>query len=178
MVDLLALAHERACEADLAERLDVDLDAGRLPISEVTRTLLAGGRCRARHCGLLCAASAYEDLARTPQGEVALKKPEPIDAGRLTLALNDLRTGHQDDLADLAARADKEGWPAARFLAALAEHEMAERASRRIRRHLDEARLPPASPRQLRLRGGADDQQGSGDGAVPAIAGWKRPPIS
>ena len=42
---------------------------------------------------------------------------------------------------DFAARADKEGWPAARFLAALAEHEMAERASRRIQRHLDEARL-------------------------------------
>jgi len=28
---------------------------------------------------------------------------------------------------DFAARADKEGWPAARFLAALAEHELAER---------------------------------------------------
>ncbi len=35
------------------------------------------------------------------------------------------------------------GWPAARFLAALAEHEIAERARRRIERHLDEARLPP-----------------------------------
>ena len=44
---------------------------------------------------------------------------------------------------DFAARSDKEGWPAARFLAALAEHEMAERARRRIERHLDEARLPP-----------------------------------
>ena len=44
--------------------------------------------------------------------------------------------------SDLAARADKEGWPAARFLAALAEHEMAERARRRIERHLEEARLP------------------------------------
>jgi hypothetical protein len=32
----------------------------------------------------------------------------------------------------LPARADKEGWPAARFLAALAEHEIAERARRRI----------------------------------------------
>jgi DNA replication protein DnaC len=45
--------------------------------------------------------------------------------------------------ASLAAQADKEGWPAARFLAALAEHEMAERARRRIERHLAEARLPP-----------------------------------
>lgn len=44
---------------------------------------------------------------------------------------------------DFAARADKEGWPAARFLATLAEHEIAERASRRVQRHLEEARLPP-----------------------------------
>ena len=40
-------------------------------------------------------------------------------------------------------RADKEGWPAARLLAALAEHEIAERGQRRIERHLAEARLPP-----------------------------------
>ena len=31
MVDLLALAHERGCEAELADQLTVDLDAGRLP---------------------------------------------------------------------------------------------------------------------------------------------------
>jgi hypothetical protein len=31
MVDLLALAHDRACEAELAEQLRHDLDAGRLP---------------------------------------------------------------------------------------------------------------------------------------------------
>jgi DNA replication protein DnaC len=69
---------------------------------------------------------------------------EPIDAGRLTLALNDLRLpAIRLVWPDLAARADKEGWPAARFLAALAEHEIAERANRRIRRHLEEARLPP-----------------------------------
>ncbi len=42
----------------------------------------------------------------------------------------------------LAEQADKEGWPAARFLAALAEHEMADRLRRRIERHLAEARLP------------------------------------
>ena len=44
---------------------------------------------------------------------------------------------------DIAARADKEGWPAIRFLAALAELELAERARRRVERHLVEARLPP-----------------------------------
>ena len=67
-----------------------------------------------------------------------------IDAGRLTLALNDLRLPAIKTIwPDFAGRADKEGWPAARFLAALAEHELAERAGRRIQRHLDEARLPP-----------------------------------
>jgi DNA replication protein DnaC len=39
-------------------------------------------------------------------------------------------------------RADQEGWPAARCLAALAEIELAERDTRRIRRHLLEANLP------------------------------------
>jgi DNA replication protein DnaC len=42
----------------------------------------------------------------------------------------------------LAERADQEGWPAARCLAALAEIELAERDTRRIRRHLLEANLP------------------------------------
>ena len=31
MVELLALAHERACEAELAQAIAADLDAGRLP---------------------------------------------------------------------------------------------------------------------------------------------------
>jgi len=44
--------------------------------------------------------------------------------------------------AKLAEQSDKEGWPAARFLAALAEHEMTDRGRRRTERHLAEARLP------------------------------------
>jgi hypothetical protein len=52
---------------------------------------------------------------------------DTIDAGRLSLALTDLRLPAIKLVwPDLAARADKEGWPAARFLAALAEHEMAD----------------------------------------------------
>jgi hypothetical protein len=31
IVGLLALAHDRACEAELAEAIDAELDAGRLP---------------------------------------------------------------------------------------------------------------------------------------------------
>jgi DNA replication protein DnaC len=69
---------------------------------------------------------------------------KPIDTARLSLILGDLRLPAIKTLwPDFANRADKEGWPAARFLAALAEHEIAERARRRIARHLDEARLPP-----------------------------------
>ncbi len=69
---------------------------------------------------------------------------QPIDAARLGLILNDLRLPAIKTLwPDFAARADKEGWPAARFLAALAEHEIAERDRRRVERHLVEARLPP-----------------------------------
>lgn len=68
----------------------------------------------------------------------------PIDAERLTLVLNDLRLpAIKANWPGIAARADKEGWPAARFLTALAEHEIAERGRRRIERHLGEARLPP-----------------------------------
>ena len=71
-------------------------------------------------------------------------KTQPIDAQRLTLILNDLRLpAIKQTWPEIAARSDKEGWPAARFLAALAEHEIAERDRRRIERHLGEAKLPP-----------------------------------
>jgi DNA replication protein DnaC len=42
----------------------------------------------------------------------------------------------------LTETADRESWPAAKTLAALMEHEVAERARRRTARHLLEARLP------------------------------------
>ena len=67
-----------------------------------------------------------------------------VDTARLPLLLRELR------LPTIAAmwqsfteRADREGWPAARLLATLAELELAERDQRRIQRHLVEARLPP-----------------------------------
>ena len=66
-----------------------------------------------------------------------------VDAARVELLLNELRLpGIRLMWAKLAEQSDKEGWPAARFLAALAEHEMADRGRRRIERHLAEARLP------------------------------------
>jgi DNA replication protein DnaC len=66
-----------------------------------------------------------------------------VDGARLELMLNELRLpGIKSMWTKIAAQSDKEGWPAARLLAALAEHEMAERSRRRIERHLAEARLP------------------------------------
>ena len=67
---------------------------------------------------------------------------DTIDTTRLTLLLNDLRLPAIKHLwPQFTERSDKEGWPAARFLMALAEHEVAERDRRRIERHLGEAKL-------------------------------------
>jgi DNA replication protein DnaC len=71
-------------------------------------------------------------------------KNTATDPARLSLLLNELRLpATKVNWQKFADQADKEGWPAARFLAALAEHELAERASRRIERHLAEGRLLP-----------------------------------
>ena len=72
-----------------------------------------------------------------------MKTTNPVDAARVELLLADLRLPAIKLMwAKLAQQSDKEGWPAARFLAALAEHEIADRGRRRIERHLAEARLP------------------------------------
>src|SRR5438309_3508053 len=73
-----------------------------------------------------------------------MRTTDPGDAARIELLLAELRLPAVKLVwASLAAQADKEGWPAGRFLAALAEHEIAERSRRRLERHLAEARLPP-----------------------------------
>ena len=67
-----------------------------------------------------------------------------IDAAQVNLMLTELRLPTVKAVwQTLAERADKEGWPAARLLAALAEQEIAERNRRRFERHLAEAKLPP-----------------------------------
>jgi DNA replication protein DnaC len=66
-----------------------------------------------------------------------------VDTAKLPTLLTALRLPTVARLwPDFCARADKEGWPAARLLTALAELELAEREQRRIQRHLAEARLP------------------------------------
>ena len=72
-----------------------------------------------------------------------MKTTDPVDAARIELLLAELRLPAVKAMwAKFAAQSDKEGWPAARFLAVLAEHEIADRDRRRIERHLAEARLP------------------------------------
>jgi DNA replication protein DnaC len=73
-----------------------------------------------------------------------MKMAQTVDAARLAFMLNELRLPAIKVVwPQFAERADKEGWPAARFLAMIAEYEIAERGRRRIERHLAEARLPP-----------------------------------
>src|SRR3954464_4122235 len=85
MVNLLALAHERGCEAELAILLVADLAAGQLPDLAALRERFA---------------------------------PDPAALPAVSVHLAPLATYG----VSFAERADKEGWPAARFLAALAEH--------------------------------------------------------
>jgi DNA replication protein DnaC len=62
-----------------------------------------------------------------------MKTINPVDAARIELLLADLRLPAIKLMwTKLAEQSDKEGWPAARFLAALAEHEIADRGRRRI----------------------------------------------
>ena len=70
-----------------------------------------------------------------------MKANDKIDAARVDLLLSELRlSGVKLVWNALAATADNEGWPAARFLAALAEQELADRGRRRFARHLTEDR--------------------------------------
>jgi len=72
-----------------------------------------------------------------------MSKSLTIDAARVELLLAELRLPAIKAMwPRIAEQSDKEGWPAARFLAALAEAEMADRGRRRIARHMAEAQLP------------------------------------
>ena len=145
-VELLALAHERACEAELA-----------MP----SRPISTPADCRIwRACARASGPSRHRSRRRRRAGAAAplrraragqhqcgrggmTRTANTVDAARVELLLSELRLpGIKAIWAKLAAQSDKEGWPAARFLAALAEHEMADRGRRRIERHLAEARLP------------------------------------
>jgi len=63
MVDLLALAHERGCEAELADRLAADLEAGRIPDIAALGALFAPDPARVPMVVVqLVPLSVYDDL--------------------------------------------------------------------------------------------------------------------
>ena len=153
MVGLLALAHDRACEADLAHAIDADLDAGVYARSRsAVRPLQARSGRNPERCRRACATLRLRRAGRRSCAERPIScsmeawhedDDNPVDAARIELLLSDLRLPAIKLMwAKFAEQSDKEGWPAARFLAALAEHEIADRGRRRIERHLAEARLP------------------------------------
>lgn len=66
------------------------------------------------------------------------------DSARNALMLSELRLPTIGRLwSAFAERSDRESWPAGRFLGALLEHELAERAKRRLERHRLESQLDP-----------------------------------
>jgi hypothetical protein len=68
MVDLLALAHERGCEAELAAVLAADLQAGRLPDMTAIATRFAPDPARVPHVVVhLVPLNLYEDLVGSGQ---------------------------------------------------------------------------------------------------------------
>ena len=67
-----------------------------------------------------------------------------VDPPQLDLLLKQLRLPTMRTLwRSFSERADREGWPAARLLAALASQEVTDRERRRFERHRAEAKLPP-----------------------------------
>src|SRR3546814_13905910 len=75
-----------------------------------------------------------------------MTKAPYVSAQRLSFTLNALRLPTIKVIwPEFTERADKEGWPATRLLAALTAHEMAARDRRRIERHLSDARVPPGT---------------------------------
>jgi DNA replication protein DnaC len=66
-----------------------------------------------------------------------------VDAAKLPVMLTTLRLPTISRIwQEFGGRADREGWGSARFLAALCEHELADRQARRIARHMAESGLP------------------------------------
>ncbi|WP_318248444.1 ATP-binding protein [Paraburkholderia sp. XV] len=66
------------------------------------------------------------------------------DAGRLVMMLKELCLPTIARLwLEFAERSGKDGWQATRLIGALLEHELVERAKRRIERHRAESHLDP-----------------------------------
>ena len=165
-VRLLALAHERTCEAELAVALQAVLDDGVLPGPQgADRTLPPEGHGiagRRRH------AAIARHLRPDRRGHQSrMNATDKIDAAGIDLLLGELRLpGIKLIWTALAQTADKEGWPAAPLPG-------------RPRRTGDGGAKPAAlrtspggsptaagkDPRRVRLRCRADDLKGASAGA-------------
>jgi hypothetical protein len=72
MVELLSLAHDRACEAELAALLEADLEAGRLPDLAVLMARFAPQLAALPVVTVrFPALSTYDDLTSLNLGDVA-----------------------------------------------------------------------------------------------------------
>ena len=72
MVELLSLAHDRACEAELAALLEADLEAGRLPDLAVLMARFAPQLAAVPVVTVrFPALSTYDDLTSLNLGDVA-----------------------------------------------------------------------------------------------------------
>jgi hypothetical protein len=75
MVGLLALAHERACEAELAEAIDAELDAGRLPdLNRMHACFKPGAAAMPEVVVQLAPLSAYDELLSAHESHGALRQ--------------------------------------------------------------------------------------------------------
>jgi len=100
-------------------------------------------------------------------------KTDQIDPARLAILLAELRLPAIRELwQSFAERADKEGWPASRYLFALAEHELAERDRRRVLRNLNQARLLPGKTLDAFDFGAVPMISKAHVGAITAGDGW------
>jgi len=72
MVGLLALAHERACEAELAQAIDAELDAGRLPDLDALRRCFGPNPASVPEVTVeLASLHLYDELGTVHQGGAA-----------------------------------------------------------------------------------------------------------
>ncbi len=149
MVALLALAHDEACETELGKLIDPGPATGISPPTgcptHASCVVISNGTNQS------CPSTCRSCSPRSPASTASWRPGHDRSSGRRPQAARDAHRAPPAQLPGALAGLrrtwrppgpDGEGWPAAEFLAALAECEIAERETRRIQRHLAEARLP------------------------------------
>ena len=148
-VGLLHLAAMHGCEARLAEHLEAVLAAGGSPISRRRAPPSPPVPTQIQRHGQGPDPAAYDGLLRMPIAAIRCherRRQAAADAERVAAA------DHRPAMAGLCRPGRSGRLGRARFLAALCEHELAERAARRIARHLADPVCRPARRSHFRLR--------------------------